>query len=299
MDQQIANSRITIGMPVYNGERYLEETLGTVLNQTYSDFTVIISDNASTDKTEEICQDISQKDSRINYIRNEVNLGASANYERCFKPARSIYFRWQNADDPIEPTLLENCIKILDENEDVVLAYGKTHIIDEHGQFIEVYDDNLNLPQDKASDRFLAFTNNIGLQNLMYGLIRREALAKTALLGNYLSADINLIGELSLHGKFIEVPLHLFNRRMHPECSTWDKNDDEKLTSFWDPSKRKLIMQTWRSVYEYYKAVMKAPIPFYEKRILAYYLLKRAYWRKKEMKNELVDLMKYSRLRQR
>ncbi len=297
MHQQSTLPRIAIGMPVYNGERYLEETLDTVLKQTYYDFALIISDNASTDRTEEICRDFASKDSRIDYIRNPINLGASQNYKRCFDPAQSEYFRWQNADDPIESTLLERCIKILDEYPDVVLAYGKSKIIDEHGVFTEDYDDNLDLPQDRASDRFLAFTRNVGLQNLMYGLIRREQLANTALLGNYVSSDINLIGELTLYGKFKEIPVHLFNRRMHPEASSWDRKDDERQREFWAPSKGKMVMQTWRSNYEYYKAVLKAPIPTKEKGILSYYQLKRAYWLKEPMKNELVDFIKYGILK--
>jgi glycosyltransferase involved in cell wall biosynthesis len=297
MDSQSSPPRIAIGMPVYNGERYLEETLETVFNQTYSDFTLIISDNASTDRTEEICRDYASKHPRTNYIRNPVNLGASQNYKRCFDPAQSEYFRWQNADDPIEPTLLERCKKVLDEFPDVVLAYGKSKIIDEHGAFTEDYDDNLDLPQDRALDRFVAFTSNIGLQNLMYGLIRRNQLAKTALLGNYVASDTNLIGELTLYGKFKEIPVHLFNRRMHPQASSWNRKDIEVQREFWDPSMRKLVMQTWRRNYEYCRAVLKAPIPIKDKGILSYYQLKRAYWQRKPMKNELVDLIKFGLLK--
>lgn len=285
--------KVTVGLPVYNGERYLEDTLKTVLNQTYPDFRLIIADNASTDKTEDICRHYASRDERIHYIRNPVNLGASKNYSCCFEPARTPYFRWQNADDPIEPTLIERCVEVLDDNPDVVLAYGQTRIIDEHGQLLSHYQDNLNLPDPSAAQRFIDCVTKIRLQNVMYGLIRRDALTHTALLGNYVASDLNLVAEIALYGKFREIPVHLFNRRMHPQASSWDRSDSERQRNFWDPAKRKLILQTWRSIYEYYKAVARAPIPLSEKRRISYFLLKWAYWRKTYMKDELVDLIRF------
>jgi glycosyltransferase involved in cell wall biosynthesis len=297
MHQQYDETKpVSIGLPVYNGERYLEETLNSVLNQTFADFDLYIADNASTDRTEEICRDYASRDNRIHYLRNEVNLGASKNYTICFDPAKSKYFRWQNADDPIEPTLIERCIKVLDENPQVVLTYGKTRIIDADGGFIEDYDDQLDLSEDTAAERFITCTRNIGLQNVMYGLIRREALAKTALLGNYIASDINLIGELSLYGKFQEIPVHLFNRRMHPQASSWERDDPERQRDFWDPAKRRMVMQTWRSMLEYYKAVFRSPATAKDKAKLSYYLLKWAYWRKDPMRKELVDFINYGLL---
>jgi len=288
---------VAIGLPVYNGERYLAQTLGSVLNQTYPHFSLFIADNASTDGTEEICRQFAREDERITYIRNPVNLGAARNYAICFDSARSPYFRWQNADDPIEPTLLERCVQVLDQHPDVVLTYGKTRIIDEHGNPTEDYDDNLHLQDDRAASRFIECMRRIGLQNLMYGLIRREALARTPLLGNYVASDINLIVELSLYGKFHEIPEHLFNRRMHPEASSWDRSDQERQRNFWDPQKRRMILQTWRSILEFYKTVGRAPVPLQDKGTLFYYLLKRAYWYKEPMKNELVDLIRFGLLR--
>lgn len=294
MSQQYGDvTPVAIGLPVYNGERYLAETLSSVLNQTFPHFRLFIADNASTDGTEDICRQFAEKDERITYIRNPVNLGAAKNYTRCFEPARSPYFRWQNADDPIEPELLERCVKVLDERPDVVLAYGKSRIIDEDGNLIEEYDDNLDLQSDNPAERFIECMRRIGLQNLMYGLIRRDALARTALLGNYVAADINLIAELTLYGKFHEIPVHLFNRRMHPQASSWERSDEERQRNFWDPQKRKMILQTWRSLFEYHKAVARAPISLSDKRTLFYHLLKQAYWKKQPMKNELVDVIKF------
>jgi hypothetical protein len=112
-------------------------------------------------------------------------------------------------------------------------------------------------------------------------------------MGNNIASDINLIAELTLYGEFHELPEYLFCRRMHPEASSWDRSDDERQKEFWDPSKSKLLMQTWRSVYEYFKAAIRAPIPVKEKAALSYYLCKQINWRKEPMAKELVYLIKY------
>ncbi len=295
----VRKNRIGIGMPVYNGERYLEQTLRATLAQTYDDFHLIIADNASTDRTAEICQDFAATDRRIVYIRNPVNLGAARNYVRCFEPTDCEYFRWGNADDLPEPTLLEKCVQVLDQQPDTVLAYGRTKVIDEDGGLIRYYDDNLHLQHDRAADRFIACIERIGLNNVMYGLMRREALARTALLRNYIAADINLVAELTLYGKFHEVPEYLFSRRMHPQASSWDRASAERQRDFWDPSKRRLIMSTWRSIYEYNKAVLRAPIPAAQKYALLRYLIRKAYWAREVMVEELADLLRYGVLRRR
>ena len=279
--------RVTIGMPVYNGEQYIEEALRCNLAQTYEDFILYIADNASTDRTEEICRDISLEDKRIVYIRNPKNLGASGNYSVCFNPAKSEYFRWNNADDNIEPTLIEQCINFLDDNPDYVLAYGKTQLIDQDGKLIENYDDMLDLPQNSAYERFTKFHQNVGLSNVLYGLMRREALSKTALLKSYAASDINLIGELLLYGKYKEMNTHLFSRRIHPGASSWDRSDNEKQKEFWDPNKKNLQLNTMRGIYEYYKAVIRAPIDMKEKAKLISYVTKMAYWAKDKIFKEL------------
>lgn len=293
MNSETRKTDVSIGMPVYNGEKYLEETLVSVLNQTYSDFLFYISDNASTDRTKEICKQYALQDSRIIYIENEINVGAAGNYEKCFLPSTSKYFRWQNSDDTIEPQLIEKCFITLEENPDVVLAYGKSHIIDGQGEYVREYDDNLHLMHDKASDRFIACLTQIKFQNLMYGLMRREALQSTARMGAYVSADINLIAELTLYGKFFEIDEHLFNCRRHEDCSSWDMEDKEKLRKFWNPNKNKLRLQEFKSIYEYLKAVIRSPVPRQHKQVIIYYLIKYSYWRKKVLYTDVFESIKF------
>src|SRR5207244_10480282 len=106
--------RVSIGVPVYNGERYIAETLDSLLAQTFEDFELIISDNASHDRTEGICRAYAAKDSRIRYVRNSTNLGAARNYRLAVELSSGEYFRWANCDDLFAPTSLSRCVEVLD-----------------------------------------------------------------------------------------------------------------------------------------------------------------------------------------
>jgi len=113
--------RVSIGLPVYNGENYLEEAIDSILAQTYKDFELIISDNASTDRTPDICQAYANKDPRIRYYRNEKNIGAAVNFNRVFELSSSEYFKWAAHDDIIAPDYISECIEILDNDDSIVL----------------------------------------------------------------------------------------------------------------------------------------------------------------------------------
>jgi len=123
------NPKVSIGLPVYNGERFLAETIESVLAQTFTDFELIISDNGSSDHTKEICLEYVLRDQRIRCVRSEVNRGASWNYRRVFELSQGKYFRWAPADDLFAPESLAECITTLDANPDAVLCYPKTLLI--------------------------------------------------------------------------------------------------------------------------------------------------------------------------
>jgi hypothetical protein len=114
------------------------------------------------------------------------------------------------------------------------------------------------------------------------------------LLKPYVLSDINLICQLSLYGKFTEIPIHLFNLRMHAKAASYNMSDKERLKNHWDPSKRRLVLQFWHSLYDHYVAMLRAPIPLQDKRIIGFYLLKWAYWRKDRFMQELFELVRPS-----
>src|SRR3954453_10689919 len=120
--------RVTIGVPVYNGERYLARTLEALLAQTFRDFELIITDNASTDRTVQIAQDFARRDARIRYFRADCNRGVVQNFNWCIELARGEYFHWHAADDLCEPTLIEKCVAVLDADPSVVVAFARSRI---------------------------------------------------------------------------------------------------------------------------------------------------------------------------
>src|SRR5882762_1549884 len=115
--------RISIGLPVYNGENFITDALESILGQTYTDFELIISDNASTDRTEALCKSYAARDPRIRYWRNAENLGAARNFNRVFELSSGEYFKWTAHDDVLAPDYLEKCIEASDRDPSVVLVY--------------------------------------------------------------------------------------------------------------------------------------------------------------------------------
>ena len=99
---------VSIGLPVYNGEAFIGEALDSLLDQTHSDFELIISDNASTDATEAICREYVSRDPRVRYIRQAANQGILANYRAVLNEARSGLFMWASADDTWGPSIHRN-----------------------------------------------------------------------------------------------------------------------------------------------------------------------------------------------
>ena len=129
------NPTVSIGLPVFNGERYLAGALNCLLQQDYEDFELIISDNASTDATESICREYAAKDPRIRYSRNATNIGASLNYNRVFGLARGEFFKWASHDDECHPSLVRRCLEVFEQAPaSAVLVYSMAEIIDELGR---------------------------------------------------------------------------------------------------------------------------------------------------------------------
>lgn len=280
--------KISVGMPVYNGEPYLASAIQSVLDQTCGDFELIISDNASTDGTEAICREFAAKDARILYIRNSGNIGAANNYNQLFHRSRGEYFRWFNADDLSSNRLHEACLQVLEANPDAVMAYGKTDIIDGEGHLIEHYADNLDLRQDSAAERFFRYFQVVGLTNAIYGLIRRSALAKTILMGNgsFPAADINLMAELALQGKIIEIPETLFLRRMHEQASSWDRKNQTVQQVFWTGKSSKFVLPTLKKEWAYWRAISNCPAPPTEKIRMKKFLARRMIWSRRTILQE-------------
>ncbi len=279
--------RVSIGMPVYNSERFISEALEAFLAQTFQDFELIISDNASTDRTEQICRSYAARDARIQYFRAEKNLGMGWNYRRVFELSRGEYFRWATYDDLCAPESLARCVEVLDREPSVVLAYPKTKLIDEQGKVISEYEDRLHLQSSRASERFAQLFQRLGLCNAVYGLLRPVVLRRTALIGNYIASDVCFLTELSLYGKFWEIPEFLFYRRIHPGAYSSQKTT-QKLLHFYTPqTKARISLTNWRHLWENFRAIERAPLEMGEKMRLRAHLLRMGIWNRDKLLGEL------------
>jgi glycosyltransferase involved in cell wall biosynthesis len=267
--------RVSIGMPVFNGENYLAEALDSILAQTCSDFELIISDNASTDRTEGICSAYAAKDGRIRYFRNAANLGAAENFNRAFELSSGEYFKWAAHDDLCAPEFIERCVEVLDQDASVVLCHPRTRIIDEHGKPLYDYIVKLNTDSTKPHERFRDMISVEHWCFQVFGLIRAQALRQTPVIANYTGSDRSLLAELSLIGRVYEIPEYLFFRREHPKTSTSLFPDNRGRMAWFDPKNvGRVQIPSWLKLRGYFASVTRVPMSRHE-RALCYMQLGR------------------------
>lgn len=285
----MSHPKVSLGMPVYNGENFIVETLDSLLAQTLTDFELIICDNASTDRTEAICRDYAARDPRIRYHRNATNVGASANYNLTFELARGDYFKWAAHDDLCAPTFLACCVQALDADPDVVLAYTRARAIDSAGNVVKEYPGKRHFGDPQARIRFYEYVLDPHPVVAVFGVMRREALARTRLIGKYAGSDRPLLSELSLLGKFHEVPQHLFLYRFH-EAQSWGGNKSAQAQQAWyDPRRAgKLTFPQWRLLREHIRSIERSPLG--PKDRLSCYLYM-GYWMRKNWRRLGNDLL--------
>ncbi|MPZ26526.1 MAG: glycosyltransferase [Micromonosporaceae bacterium] len=243
MRQSSVPPRVTIGMPLYQAERYLDSAFRSLLGQDHPDFELVVCDNASTDRTWEICQRFAAADPRIRLYRNDSNLGAAANYNRVVALARGELFRWAAYDDWCAPSLVSSCVAALDRaGPGVVLAYPQTVLIDENDTVLGPYADRLDLPDRRAWRRVGDLMARFSLCNPVFGVIRTDVLRRTGLIRPYPSSDVTLLAELAARGRFHEVPEPLFHRRIHPGSSRQGRGPDRRglpgVAAWFDPRGR-------------------------------------------------------------
>ena len=213
----MAQPKVSVGLPVYNGERYLQNALTSPLEQDFEDFELIVCDNASTDGTGEICRFFAQKDARIRYFRNETNIGLSANHNRTFELSTGQFFKWAAHDDDFPRAMLARFVSVMEESAPCVsVVYSLCEYIDEFGNVQGVDSDGVNSNDPWPHKRLAHLLWHVNMYNSPYGLIRSDMLRKTRLCGFYPGADQVLLAELAMLGVFVEIPEPLLRIRRHP-----------------------------------------------------------------------------------
>lgn len=219
---QIAGApTVSIGMPVFNGEHYLADAVGSLLAQSFRDFELIICDNASTDRTYAICRAFADRDPRVRYIRNPRNLGAGPNFDLCFHMATGTFFQWAAHDDMFAPDYLERTVAALQADPDAVLCTVGIIEIGQHGEVLRHYQTPLDATTSSDPVKRLACVIHTRHQaENFFGLYRRRALIGTSLVGSYSGSDRVLLAEMALRGRWVRLPDMLFLHREHPRRAT-------------------------------------------------------------------------------
>lgn len=229
--------RITLAMPVFNGSNYIREALDSIIAQTFTDFELIVCDNASQDNTRQIVQEYAAKDDRIRLIRNPRNLGAAPNYNLGFKHGRGEYLKWCAHDDTLSPNNLEACIEVLDARPDVALAFASTRGITGSGEITRpTGEETPSLESDDPAVRFRQAIELSGTCFPIFGVFRRKNLARSTLHRPYYGSDRGVIAEHAIMGKFVRVEDAIFYNREHEQRSI--NIDDKVQRSLWQTGKK-------------------------------------------------------------
>jgi glycosyltransferase involved in cell wall biosynthesis len=275
--------RLTVGLPVYNGEKYLVESIEALLGQTFEDFELIISDNASIDDTADICRRYAKQDRRIRYIRQPKNIGSTPNHNFLVQQAHGELFKWAAADDLYARDLLQHCVDALDEFPDVVLAHSWTAAIDSRGNVTQAFEYPLATDSPSAPERFRSMLFGSGgdygiiRADDQYGVIRSKVLRRIAPHNSYYHADRTLMTRIALQGPFNQTPDWLYFRRDHsdrpqhacPTIRSWCSNmDPRRANRLRHPTVRLLAEYMWG----YVAAIHRAPISASDRRECYRYL---------------------------
>ncbi len=241
---------LSIGLYLYNGDRFLEAAIESILNQTFRDFELIISDNCSTDGSEEICHRFAAQDSRIRYYRAANNMSAGWNLRDVYFKAVGKYFKWATHDDMIQPDYLRLCIDALEADDSLVVAHTLTRCIDESGQFVEGNDERLRTssldPAIRARDLLLKDHGGYPVS----GLIRLDALRKLPPRGSFAYSDRVLLLQLGLLGRFYEVPEHLSICTKHTGPAVSPQGEQS----------RKPVFPEWNAAKEFARSIARSSL---------------------------------------
>jgi len=289
---------VSIGLPVFNGEAYIGEAIESILSQTYYNFELVISDNASTDATAAICRSYAARDPRIRYIRRTENQGAASNFNEVFHASRGRYFCWAAHDDLIAPEYLSKCVDVLEADEGCILAHAATVSIDAAGRESLCFIDWLACDSDDPVRRFDRWmSGGLGECNPMYGLMRREYLARTSLIGGYPGSDYILLAEIAILGHVRMIQETLFKRRYHPAMASRAHADSQSWAAWFRG------VPVWRRTFpilrlakEFMGVIGRAEVPLAQ-RLRLYLSLAKWAWivRRQILKDLLIPLYENGR----
>jgi glycosyltransferase involved in cell wall biosynthesis len=248
---------VSVGLPVYNGARYLEASIASLLAQTYENVELIICDNCSTDETPDICRRFADSDPRVRYQRNDENIGGAKNHNLTFVLARGKYFRWAAHDDIAEPELIASCVEVMERDPSIVVCHTDFVHIDGDGD-VRGYVSRNHCSSTRAATRFARMASARDFCEETYGLIRSDIFARTELQQDYTGSDRTLMSELALYGPFYNIGRQLFSKRLHPgnEYVDWRTRMAWFGTKYTD----RVNMPWWKQAIDYPRVIRRVPL---------------------------------------
>lgn len=195
---------VTIGLPVYNEGKYIVECLDNLLKQTYPNIEIVISDNGSTDRTPEICQEYVAANPNITYIRHPKNLGQHGNFNYLPKVSHGKYFCWASGHDVLEADFVEKSVAVLESDEKIVLAYPRTINMTAEGEITREKVRQFDIGNMSPSKRFREVMWRVDC-NYVYGTFRRQAMLETKLFQDFPALDRVFLAEIAVIGTFTQV----------------------------------------------------------------------------------------------
>jgi glycosyltransferase involved in cell wall biosynthesis len=275
-------------MPVYNAAGFIARTLDSILEQSFRDLEVIVSDNASTDETSEIVQAIAGLDARVRYERNDRNIGIPRNFGRALGLSRGKYFKWHAHDDLLAPTFVERCVDALEDDPTTTLAAPLARPIEADGSpvtfdatrdvFVTSYGEEVqpaNVDHDLSSPRPVRRFRSVlfdltepAKARWFFGVARADALVRRRSIGEFIGAESVLLADLSLRGRFVEIPEELFLRMYHPDHAGWHggrRRDWVRMARKYAPQRRVILFPRAAQIGGYARVIAGAEIDVSEK----------------------------------
>jgi glycosyltransferase involved in cell wall biosynthesis len=258
--------KVSIGLPIFNAEHYLEQSLNSILSQTYMNFELIISDNASTDASQAICRRYAANDARVRYRRNSRNHGPTFNFRQVVQLSSGEYFLWAAHDDKFAPNYVARCVEILQQHPDVVLCYSKAIEIDEQGKALARTEQTLAANSPYPHQRFRELIRMDHNCESMFGVIRADVLKRTSIHGDFPDSDRCMLAEVALYGRFYQLPDYLFFHREHAEQVTKQFPSRQERMARLNPDRRfLLVFPHFRQFREYIFAIHRTPLNWRER----------------------------------
>ncbi len=247
---------VTIGLPVYNGENFIAEALDSILSQTYRNFELVITDNASTDRTQAICERYAARDPRIRYHRFDQNAGAAKNYNRAFELSQGKYFKWAAHDDLLYPEFLKTAVEVFENaQQNLCIVYSRVHYIDGKGETTHLDQETLDVEGGTAAQRLFLFLQRISLATPVFGLMRSDYVARTGLIGSFIASDYVFLAQAIVLGGFRELPEPLIKLRIHAAASRHANTSNKDVLRWFDPKARMVMPVRLRLFWEYLRGM--------------------------------------------